>query len=146
MFFFSFLYRFLFLSFNFEFFFFKMCRFSDINSSHNQSLTESWQKLKVRGLNWQNWKLEDWNGKWSVLHFCLYIIMNHWNAIKKKRCNGFVTFFLEKCWSILLLKYCFYKFIKWYAGKSNNVMREFCVITVSIFVKIWYGERMLIYL
>ena len=23
----------------------------------------NWQKLKVRRLNWQNWKLEDWNEK-----------------------------------------------------------------------------------
>ena len=32
------------------------------------AITEPWieKKLKVRGLNWQNWKLENWNKKKNV--------------------------------------------------------------------------------
>ena len=32
-----------------------------------------WQKLKVRGLNWQNWKLEDWYEKEWKLEGQFYI-------------------------------------------------------------------------
>ena len=56
------------------------------------AVTELWidKKLKVRELNWQKWKLEDWNEKhWKLKgQFCIFTKKKMYfpkKKIKKKR-------------------------------------------------------------
>ena len=59
----------------------KQCRFSGFDGSSDCTVTEPWidKKLKVRGLNWQKWKLKDWNEKqWKLEgQFCIFAFYLH---------------------------------------------------------------------